>query len=301
MDEVDAFFQSILDSPDDDRPRLIYADWLEERGDPRGELIQVQCELAKMPTNDPRRPGLQARAQGLQTRFTHEALGGAHISFCFSRGLLETVYLGGDPDVRVFVERAPVIYRLGPVRRLHVIGPALDLATVEALAKLPYLCYLSELCIPGMAMSGHTGIDVAGVQALAASPYLTRLTSLDLSANTGITASALQKLLDSPSLNRLTKIDLSADWVPDEIFGFTGPNTCPAVDPSAVQALATSPNASRLTALNLWGNSLDEEAGQSLVDSPFLTGLAELHLEHCGLSPSVKDALRARFGDRVRL
>jgi uncharacterized protein (TIGR02996 family) len=301
MGEEGAFFQSILDNADDDIPRLIYADWLDERGDPRGEFIRIQCELAKMPANDPRRPGLQAREEGLRTRFTQGALEGAHISLSFSRGLLETVYLGGDPDVRVFVERAPVIYRLGPVRRLHVIGPTLDVATVEALVKLPYLCYLSELCIPGLAMSGHTGIDVAGVQALAASPHLTQLTSLDLHASMGITASALQSLLDSPSLKRLTKINLSADWVPDEIYGYAAPNTYPAVDPSAVQALAASPNATRLTALNLSGNSLDEVAGQSLVDSPFLTGLAELHLENCGLSPHVREALRARFGDRVRL
>ena len=41
------FLQAILADPDDDTPRLIYADWLEEQGDPRGEFIRVQCELAK--------------------------------------------------------------------------------------------------------------------------------------------------------------------------------------------------------------------------------------------------------------
>src|SRR5262245_27467685 len=33
---------AVLAAPDDDGPRLVYADWLSERGDPRGELIQVQ-------------------------------------------------------------------------------------------------------------------------------------------------------------------------------------------------------------------------------------------------------------------
>jgi len=32
-------------APDDDGPRLVYADWLLEHGDPRGELIAVQCEV----------------------------------------------------------------------------------------------------------------------------------------------------------------------------------------------------------------------------------------------------------------
>ena len=35
----------VLDNPDDDDPRLVYADWLDEQGDPRGEFIRVQCEL----------------------------------------------------------------------------------------------------------------------------------------------------------------------------------------------------------------------------------------------------------------
>ena len=42
MTHDEAFLQAIIDNPDDDAPRLIYADWLEERGDPRGEFIRVQ-------------------------------------------------------------------------------------------------------------------------------------------------------------------------------------------------------------------------------------------------------------------
>lgn len=43
-----AFLQAIIEHPDDDGARLVYADWLEERGDPRGAFIRVQCELAKI-------------------------------------------------------------------------------------------------------------------------------------------------------------------------------------------------------------------------------------------------------------
>lgn len=35
---------------DDDAPRLVYADWLLERGDPRGELILLQCQPPTMQT-----------------------------------------------------------------------------------------------------------------------------------------------------------------------------------------------------------------------------------------------------------
>jgi uncharacterized protein (TIGR02996 family) len=62
MTPDEAFFQAILDSPDDDTPRLVYADWLEEQGDPRGEFIRLQCLLAKMANDDPARRETELRA-----------------------------------------------------------------------------------------------------------------------------------------------------------------------------------------------------------------------------------------------
>jgi uncharacterized protein (TIGR02996 family) len=50
-----SFLQSIIESPDDDGPRLIYADWLDEHGDSdRAEFIRVQCAVARMPASDSR-------------------------------------------------------------------------------------------------------------------------------------------------------------------------------------------------------------------------------------------------------
>ncbi len=43
----DALLKAILANPDDDAPRLIYADWLDENGqEERAELIRVQIALA---------------------------------------------------------------------------------------------------------------------------------------------------------------------------------------------------------------------------------------------------------------
>ena len=45
-----AFLQVICGDPDADGPRLLYADYLDEKGDPpsvaRAEFIRVQCALA---------------------------------------------------------------------------------------------------------------------------------------------------------------------------------------------------------------------------------------------------------------
>jgi uncharacterized protein (TIGR02996 family) len=41
----DVFLRAILEHPDDPVTRLAYADWLEERGDPRGELPRIELRL----------------------------------------------------------------------------------------------------------------------------------------------------------------------------------------------------------------------------------------------------------------
>src|SRR5262245_10797416 len=41
MSEEDAFIRAILTAPGDATPRLVYADWLEERGDPRSEYLRL--------------------------------------------------------------------------------------------------------------------------------------------------------------------------------------------------------------------------------------------------------------------
>lgn len=52
MSDSEAFLKNIIDFPSDDTPRLVYADWIDERGESdRAEFIRVQCELA---TGDPR-------------------------------------------------------------------------------------------------------------------------------------------------------------------------------------------------------------------------------------------------------
>jgi uncharacterized protein (TIGR02996 family) len=42
-----ALIAAIQAEPDDDRVRMVYADVLQQQGDPRGELIAVQVQLAQ--------------------------------------------------------------------------------------------------------------------------------------------------------------------------------------------------------------------------------------------------------------
>jgi uncharacterized protein (TIGR02996 family) len=47
MTDEDPFIRAILDSPGDETPRLVYADWLEERGDPRGAYLRAEQEAVR--------------------------------------------------------------------------------------------------------------------------------------------------------------------------------------------------------------------------------------------------------------
>src|SRR5262245_40022549 len=64
MSEHDRLSKAVLDDPEDDTPRLIYADWLDDNGDPgRADFIRVQVERARLPEGDARH-GELARREG---------------------------------------------------------------------------------------------------------------------------------------------------------------------------------------------------------------------------------------------
>src|SRR5262245_28679842 len=51
-----ALLWAVIEAPADDAPRLVYADWLEEHGDPtQAEYIRAAVEMERWPSDDPRR------------------------------------------------------------------------------------------------------------------------------------------------------------------------------------------------------------------------------------------------------
>ncbi|HKA08010.1 MAG TPA: TIGR02996 domain-containing protein [Gemmataceae bacterium] len=47
MTDETAFLKAIQAAPGDDAPRLVYADWLDERGDARGQFVRAEVQAAK--------------------------------------------------------------------------------------------------------------------------------------------------------------------------------------------------------------------------------------------------------------
>src|SRR5262245_58149635 len=63
---AEAFLQAINAEPDEDAHRLVFADWLDDNGQPeRAEFIRVQCALTKLGPDDRRPPDLVKRETAL--------------------------------------------------------------------------------------------------------------------------------------------------------------------------------------------------------------------------------------------
>jgi uncharacterized protein (TIGR02996 family) len=84
-----SLIHGILSEPGEEAPRLVYADWLEEQGDPLGELVRLHLAMG--------RPWVsKTRLQGLQRR-ERELLDGLGVGPALSTALLDEARYGGPP------------------------------------------------------------------------------------------------------------------------------------------------------------------------------------------------------------
>jgi uncharacterized protein (TIGR02996 family) len=68
--EKEGLPRAINESPNDDTPRLVYADWLDEHGDPnRAEFIRVGCQKEREEYYSPRWLELNRREGKLASRY----------------------------------------------------------------------------------------------------------------------------------------------------------------------------------------------------------------------------------------
>src|SRR5437867_1736192 len=103
MFDEEGLLVAVRDDPQDDVPRLAYADWLEERGGAdetaRAELIRVQLALARAAEDDPARPDLMVRERELldahQVRWK-APLADVSASLTFVRGFPEQATLSAE-------------------------------------------------------------------------------------------------------------------------------------------------------------------------------------------------------------
>jgi uncharacterized protein (TIGR02996 family) len=306
----ESLLRAIIEHPEDDALRLVYADWLEEHGEAdRSEFVRAQIERDRLG-----RPAIGchfgpvrnlARLTAAQAKRRDKLLAREKVLWERNKKAwqAELPVLSGidwsDPD-RGFVEEVTAenfaafrrhahrLFDLTPLRGLR-FGPAErfpEPQDVKAdsgvrLAEFPALARLRHLEFHGSALGGR------GASALARSPHAANLVSLEMSMSLVDDAGAAA-LAESPHLGNLRGLFLYMNRI-----GNVG-----------ASALARSRTLRRLAVLNLELNHVGDRGGRAFAATDGLPELLYLNLydQFSGpLSPQVVQALKARWGDRLNV
>ena len=117
-----ALLKAVCAAPDDDLPRLVYADWLDEHNEQsRAEFIRTQIELAKLTRDSKRRRKLAFRCRELIDT-AEDQLHNLTEEFppepwSFRRGFVESLEVEG-----MHLDEYADAFRTHPIRRLHSVN-----------------------------------------------------------------------------------------------------------------------------------------------------------------------------------
>jgi uncharacterized protein (TIGR02996 family) len=311
MHDPAAFLAAIAASPDDDLPRLVYADWLDENGDAdRAEFIRIQCELERCTPDEDRRQQLKKRQTALLKSHSEvwttdlRTAGLGELAFAYRRGFPHSATLAAPR----FAHVAEPLFRLAPtVRAVHLLHGT---GQVQSLLRTPQLGQVAELELSEMCRCGRCPI-LAELRDLFASPLVANLTRLNVSHDR-IDPETVAALVSSPHLRQLRALDLSHN-----ALGLGGVRVLAAarsfthlhelnlsengVSASGGQVIARAAWLKGLRVLNLSRNRLTDTSGRALLNAEFGDGLVRLDVRTNDLSREVKQALKAKFGPRVQL
>jgi uncharacterized protein (TIGR02996 family) len=270
MSDRRSFLQAMIAAPEDDTPRLVYADWLEEHGQgeadrDRAEFIRAQCELARLRYDSPesasRYQALQRREVELRVR--HEKAWAAELNLppnrstrCwFHRGMVARAWC----TVRYFVEHADALLAAAPVEVV-----CFRRGTARNITELPRCPGFSRL---------------RGVEFL-----------MDETP-----AAVVGRFFEAVPVGHLRTVDLNTVVVNRLSPTWEDRNVALTV------TLARCPGLAGLKRLRLRHAGVGDEGGMALARTPHLAGLELLGLEDNAFSPAVEAELRERFGRRLCL
>jgi uncharacterized protein (TIGR02996 family) len=274
---------AILAEPAEEAPRLVYADWLEENGDPLGELTRVQCELARHP-GGARKRSLEARQAQLLRGFDFDRPArkpgdnfdeGRPLftdwTYRLDRGLVTLLVHQVPPTGAIPSPPGEWFDRFGWFV-MHV-----ESAT-RSYSNFPFSERALDALLASPLVEGCLGLDlsflrlkVKALRLLAASPRLEGLLLLDL-GRCRLGLRGLTPLLASRHLGGLINLDLGGNGLGDAGFA----------------ALAGSGAFPRLRCLDLFDNRAGPQGLTALASSTSLAEVRDLHLRATGVdTPSL--------------
>jgi uncharacterized protein (TIGR02996 family) len=138
------FLEAILESPDDDLPRLVYADWLDEHDESnRASFIRTQIERSRLPFDDPRQSELHQREKALLDAHAaawREPFGENH-RCTFVRGFVESISVELDE----LLEHGTKYFRSAPLRGLYLTSSFGEGELAAAIHRLGRYTFLSRV------------------------------------------------------------------------------------------------------------------------------------------------------------
>jgi uncharacterized protein (TIGR02996 family) len=291
---------AIRDEPDDDLPRLAYADWCEERGDgARAEFIRVQVELSHGVRDRGRAVERLRRLRELSARYRAAWAGPLEKlvpGATFERGFITEVALAAAD----FLKHGERILTTHPITSV-VIHHAAD--RIAALAASPLLAGMRGLDLH------WSNLGDRGITLLAASPHLGRLNRLIL-RHTEAGIDGLRALARSSQLKALSALDLAGNNCEDlALRAFTDAMALPALtrldlagnslESAGARSLAECRGLGTLRMLRLANNRFTRRDVEVLARSTALANLQVLDVTSNGVSASVAKTLRREFGPRL--
>jgi uncharacterized protein (TIGR02996 family) len=248
MNDHDALLRAIGEHPEEDTPRLMYADWLEENGQPeRADFVRNQVELGRIGIDDPARRPLVVK----NVRYLNHFVPAWKAQLpCvpkiewgdFNRGLIEEVQAENEKPV---VAHSAEIFAVPGIHilRLRWLNNANALAAVAELERLRTLRLVASR------------IQADVLHTLLASPYLGKLTILDLHGNYA---------------DDRVAADIADGRFPDLTELWLGNNI---VDTHGAMALVNSPHLTKLRVLDVQRNRATDPASRAALRKRFGSAL----------------------------
>jgi uncharacterized protein (TIGR02996 family) len=263
--EQAALLQAVLQNPDDDLIRLVYADWLQENGDEdRAEFIRFQIRLAAAdPADEPNRWYLKARVKELLRLHLAEWEGairdqiGPYYELRFERGFLGRVSV----TAAEFIRHGEEWFTQHPIRTVglcDISGECQRLAAAPHFDSIRELRFFNapddDLVALAEAPRPNGRVGYPNLQALKIGHKYNR----DAAGSRGVSA------LAGCEMPRLRKLHIKAV----------------EVDTRGAVALAAAQGFGALTSLSVQGSRIGDAGLTALLASPHRKGLTTLALEY---------------------
>jgi uncharacterized protein (TIGR02996 family) len=248
-------YQEVLANPYDLEPRFVFADWLEEHGDQRCDVIRMQFRLENMTPGERGYSTLKTKARKLFKR-----VGG----FGSVRGITscKEEYRAGFVD-RIeltptrFRDHAAKLFSIAPLRRVRLKGVCKSFDKIASLTQLTQVCEV-EL--------KSTQIDDRNFRALAHSPFLTGLQSFSVhsdeltSAGRDIAQSTLLDNLESLLVSGRLIDDKSTAYIAEHAVSLKKLALRSRLSDESLYSIAKAPGLSSLNSLEIgtpWGSQAE--------------------------------------------